>query len=184
MEIKDIKSPEDVLEFMKENIKYGWVDANGEYHEGNIKNARELYRTMSLETVLKNNAGTCIEQAYLIHHLLDQINVKNKLFCIRIFSPNPEKENDFLVFTHCFVLYYQGEKIYHLEFPDRARIGIYDYDNEEEVIFFLQGYYKKLYKGVSVRINQFSELPEGYNAFEINAYMEKQGDYDNGKYTW
>ena len=30
MKIENIKSPEDILEYMKENIKYGWLDINNE----------------------------------------------------------------------------------------------------------------------------------------------------------
>ena len=182
MKMEDIKTPQDVLEFMKKNVGYGWVDVNGEIHEGNIKNARELYRTMSIDTVLENKMGTCIEQAYLIHYLLNKINVPNKLFCLRIFVPNPYKENDFLVYTHCFVLYYEGDKIYHLEYADKDRIGIYDYDEEYEVLYFLAGYYKNVHKGVGASLNVYDELPVGYNAIEINAYMEQQGEYENGRY--
>lgn len=32
MELDKIKTPEDILEFMKNNIKYGWLDINGEEH--------------------------------------------------------------------------------------------------------------------------------------------------------
>ena len=32
MKIENIKSPEDILEYMKENIKYGWLDINNEEH--------------------------------------------------------------------------------------------------------------------------------------------------------
>lgn len=34
MRIDDIKSPQDILEFMKSNIKYGWLDINGETVDG------------------------------------------------------------------------------------------------------------------------------------------------------
>ena len=30
MEIKDIKTPQDILKFMQDNIKYGWLDHNNE----------------------------------------------------------------------------------------------------------------------------------------------------------
>jgi hypothetical protein len=179
---EEIKTPQDVLEFMKENISYGWIDANGEMHDGDLKNARELYRTMSDETVFKTGKGTCIEMAHVIHTLLNEINVPNKLFCLRVFVPNPEKANDFLVFTHCFVLYTEGDKIYHLEYPDKDRVGIYEYNEEYEALYFLAGYYKNTKHGVATALNLFDELPEGYDAIKINAYMESQGEYENGKY--
>ena len=66
MTINEIKTPQDVLEFMKENIKYGWLDINDEEHIGNMKNFRRLYRTSSLEETLSHGMGTCIEQVYLM----------------------------------------------------------------------------------------------------------------------
>ena len=48
MKIENIKSPEDILEYMKENIKYGWLDINNEEHIGNMKNFRRLYKTMTI----------------------------------------------------------------------------------------------------------------------------------------
>ena len=49
MVLEKIKTPEDVLEFMKTNIRYGWLDINNEEHIGNMKVFRSLYRTSTLE---------------------------------------------------------------------------------------------------------------------------------------
>ena len=69
MKLENIKTPEDILEFMKSNIKYGWLDKNNEEHIGNMKGFRSLYRTSSLEETLNHKIGTCIEQVYLMHIL-------------------------------------------------------------------------------------------------------------------
>ena len=86
MKIFDIKSPQDILDFMDENIKYGWLDINGEEHIGNMKNFRRIYKTSSLEDTLKHRLGCCIEQVRLMSYLLDKINIKNKMFCTRIYE--------------------------------------------------------------------------------------------------
>ena len=65
MTINEIKSPQDILDFMNENIKYGWLDINNEQHIGNMKNFRRLYRTSTIDEVLKYGIGTCIEQVKL-----------------------------------------------------------------------------------------------------------------------
>ena len=49
MSLEDIKTPEDILTFMNENIKYGWLDINNLEHIGNMKGFRSLYRTSSLD---------------------------------------------------------------------------------------------------------------------------------------
>ena len=86
MKIENIKTPEDILEFMKSNIKYGWLDINNEEHIGNMKGFRSLYRISSLEETLNHKIGTCIEQVYLMKSLLDKINIPNKMFCTRIYE--------------------------------------------------------------------------------------------------
>ena len=80
MTINEITSPEDILEYMKENIQYGWLDINNKEHIGNMKSFRRLYRTSSLEEILEHKIGTCIEQVYLMHFLLDRLGIINKMF--------------------------------------------------------------------------------------------------------
>ena len=48
----NLKTIDDVLEFMKNNIRYGWLDINNEIHIGNMKNFRRIYRTLSIEEIL------------------------------------------------------------------------------------------------------------------------------------
>ena len=86
VKIEDIKSPEDILEFMKNNIKYGWIDINGEEHIGNMKNFRRLYRTSSIEEILSHGLGTCIEQVNLMSLLLTKLGIENKMFCTRVYE--------------------------------------------------------------------------------------------------
>ena len=86
MLINEIKTPHDILKFMKDNIKYGWLDINDEEHIGNMKNFRKMYRTSTIEETLSHGIGTCIEQVYLMSNLLSKINVQNKMFCTRIYE--------------------------------------------------------------------------------------------------
>ncbi|NFO05551.1 transglutaminase domain-containing protein, partial [Clostridium botulinum] len=32
MDIKKIKSPKDIFQYMNDHIEYGWIDINGENH--------------------------------------------------------------------------------------------------------------------------------------------------------
>ena len=53
MKIEKIKTPQDVYLFVDENIKYGWIDINGQIHLDTMKEFRKIYRTMSIEEILK-----------------------------------------------------------------------------------------------------------------------------------
>ena len=106
MKIEEIKSPEDILEFMNQNIKYGWIDIDNNKHYDTMKEFRKIYKTMSIEETLKNGLGCCIEQVNLMHYLFDKINIKNKMFCCR-----KNVSDDYINIyqdehMHCFKLYY------------------------------------------------------------------------------
>ena len=88
MELNEIKCAQDVYQFLEDNIEYGWIDINGQKHLNTMKEFRRIYRTMSIKEILEHKIGTCIEQVNLMHYLLNKINVKNKMYCCRIFEPD------------------------------------------------------------------------------------------------
>ena len=118
MTINDIKTPEDILEFMNENIRYGWLDINGKEHIKTMKEFRRLYRTSSIDECLEHKLGVCTEQVYLMHILLDKINIPNKMFCTRIYESEDFNDLDSDEHMHCFLLYYLDGKVYQIEHPN------------------------------------------------------------------
>ena len=176
--IDEIKTPEDILRFMNENIEYGWIDINGEKHIKTMKEFRRLYRTSSLEETLNNGLGTCIEQVYLMHYLLDKINIPNKMFCTRVYEGKDFNNLEAEEHMHCFVLYYLDGKVYQIEHPNWERIGIYEFSSEEKAIKKINDYYVKMAEGKSRPITEFFEVKSGLSFKEFNEYinrLDKQG---------
>ena len=171
MKIDDIKTPEDILGFMKENIKYGWLDINNEEHIGNMKNFRELYRTSTLEEILTHKIGTCIEQVYLMKLLLDKINIPSKMYCTRIYEGKDFNDLEADEHMHCFVLYYQNNKVYQIEHPNWERIGIYEFEKEETAIKEINDYYINMSGGIPRPITEFFEVPPHITFKEFNNYI-------------
>ena len=171
MELNDIKTPNDVYRFMCDNIEYGWIDINGNKHLKTMKEFRKLYRTMSIDEILKYKIGTCIDQVALMHYLLNRINVKNKMYCCRVYEPddfgNLEEEEH----MHCFVLYYENGKVYHIEHPNFDNKGIFEYDSEKEAIDTIVNYYIKLRGGKDSPTKEFYEVPIGVSFKEFNKYI-------------
>lgn len=176
MTINEIKTPEDILTFMNEHIKYGWIDINGEEHIKSMKDFRRLYRTTTIEETLKNGIGTCIEQVYLMHSLLDKINVPNKMFCTRIYEGKDFNNLDAEEHMHCFVLYYQNNKVYQLEHPNWERIGIHEFNSEEEAIKDINCYYIKMAEGKPRAVTQFFEVEPNLSFKEFNEYINSLDD--------
>ena len=179
MKIEDIKTPKDILSFM-DNIKYGWLDINNNEHIGNMKDFRKLYRTSSLEETIKHKIGTCIEQVYLMHTLLDNLNIDNKMFCTRIYESNDFNDVEAEEHMHCFVLYYLNDKVYQIEHPNPDRIGIYEFISEEEAINKINNYYVELSGGIPRPVTEFYEVIPNISFKEFNNYINS---LDKEKYV-
>lgn len=124
----NIKTPSDILNYM-DNIEYGYIDLNGEKHINSLKGFRKNYRTLSIEQILEYKIGTCIEQVLLMHELLNTLNIKNKMFCTRIYECG-EINDDQEKHLHCFILYYNETGVHQIEHPNGERKGIYDFTDE------------------------------------------------------
>ncbi len=170
-DISNIKTIDDVLSFMKKNIRYGWIDINNEIHIGNMKNFRKLYKTLSIEEILEYGIGTCIDQVNLMHYLLNKINIKNKMFATRIYEPNNFNKLDEEEHMHCFILCYIDNKVYHIEHPNWYRIGIYEYEDEQEALKTINDYYIKLSGGISRPITEFYKIDYNISFKEFNSYI-------------
>jgi len=171
MKLEDVKTPEDILKFMDDNIQYGWIDVNGEKHIGNMKNFRRLYRTMSLEETLKYGMGTCVEQVYLMKYLLDNLGIKNKMFCTRIYEGRDFNNLEEEEHMHCFLLYYIGDKVFQIEHPNWERVGIYEYESEEDAISKINQIYIEMAEGKARPVTEYSEVPVGISFKELNCYI-------------
>lgn len=171
MKIEQIQTPEDILKYMKQNIKYGWLDFNNEEHIENMKNFRRLYRTSSLEETLLRKIGTCIEQVNLMHEMLNKINIPNKMFCTRIYEGDDFNDYDAEEHMHCFVLYYLNDKVYQIEHPNFERVGIYEFDNEETAINSINEYYIKMAGGHARPVTEFFEVEPNLSFKQFNKYI-------------
>ena len=171
MTINNIKTPNDILTFMKENIQYGWLDIDKNEHIKTMKDFRKLYRTSSIEEVLEHKIGTCIEQVYLMHILLDKINISNRMFCTRVYEGKDFNNMEAEEHMHCFVLYYLNSKVYHIEHPNWEKIGIYEFDSEEKAIKEINDYYVKMANGKARPVTEFYEVEPGLSFQEFNDYI-------------
>ena len=176
MIINDIKSPDDILKFMSENIKYGWVDFDNNVHTNihvnEMVNIRSSHKLTSVEETLKYGVGTCIEQAILIKHLLSKINIPNRLFCIRNYESSDNVSLRTESYMHCFVLYYLNDKVYNLEYPNPIRRGIHEFNNEEEAMNDIINFYKQEDNTDKPRIiTEFYDIESGWSFIDFNNYI-------------
>ena len=166
-----IKTPEDILKYMNDNIEYGWIDIEGQKHIGNMKDFRKLYRTSSIEEILLNKIGTCIEQVYLMNFLLKQINISSKMFCTRIYEGTDFNKIDEEEHMHCFILYYLNDKVYQIEHPNWTKVGIYEFNSEDEAIHSINEYYINMSGGKARPVTEFFDVIPNLTFKEFNLYI-------------
>ena len=171
MTMNEIKTPNDILTFMNENIVYGWLDIYNQEHIKTMKDFRKLYRTSSIDEILEHKIGTCIEQVYLMHILLDKINIPTKMFCTRVYEGKDFNDLEAEEHMHCFILYYLNDKVFQIEHPNFEKIGIYEYSSEEDAIKEINEYYVKMSKGKSRPVTEFYEVMPNISFKDFNEYI-------------
>lgn len=95
----------------------------------------------------------------------------NKMYCCRIFEPDDYGNLEEEEHMHCFVLYYENNKVYHMEHPNVEKKGIYEYDFEEEAIKTIIDYYIELRGGKDSPTKEFWKVPVGISFKEFNQYI-------------
>ncbi len=169
MKIFDIKTPQELLDYMNEEIRYGWLDNDNNEHIDTMKEFRKLYRTLTLGEITVNKLGTCIEQTFLEMVVMDNLHIPYKAYCLRSF------EDDLKIVDpkmHCFLLYFANNKCYHFEHSNPEVRGIHEYNNEEDAMEEILTYYQKRDKGKTRQLIEIHEVPSGLSWQEWNSYLD------------
>lgn len=167
--LEDITSPSELLDYMNQNILYGWFDYNGKPHVNNMKDFRKLYRTSSVADTVSSKLGTCIEQTRLEKEVFQKLDIPCKMFALRSYGLEEQTGDE--VKMHCFLLFYINEKCYHFEHANPLVQGIHEYEDEESAIESITQYYHRRDKGKNRRLDEFDDVPKGLSFKEFNEYL-------------
>ncbi len=131
---KNIKTPEELLKFMNNNIKYGMYGSNKRLYDTSdldaLELAFEIYWNLSTPAnTLKNGYG----------NLLDQVELERDWFI----NNGYECKTLYITFlidginsypTHAYLAYKNNDKWYWFENCDKANYGIHEYETLEDLI--------------------------------------------------
>lgn len=174
MTFDDLKTPNDLMDFMNINIEYGWVDKQGNEHINNLKGFRENYRISSIDEMLETGLGTCIEQAKMIKCFFDKMGFENKLYCHRRYETEENFDKD--VRMHCFVLFKYNDNWYHFEHSNRPKRGIHKYESVESAIEKITCGFEE--HGDIRKLTEIDSIPSGLTFKEFNDFVN---EFDNSK---
>ena len=134
MKYKEIKTPEQLLKYMDENIKYGFVDDAGkrygawdqqEFQEGCRKN----WHLSSPRRLIKVRYGHCFDQVELERDWFKTHNYKFKTFFIWFEIPYKNSYS-----AHTYLVYEKSGNYYYFEHSDFSNRGIHEFASYEDAI--------------------------------------------------
>lgn len=134
-EYRDIKTPEELLEFMDTNISYGYLGKDGKIYREGMPDFNdcwyENYILSTTKDILKTGVGNCFDQTEFEREWFIQNGYEIKTFYHMIKLPYP---NDYS--THSFLTYKKGGKWYYFEHSWSALKGIHKFNTLEELLKF------------------------------------------------
>ena len=172
-----IKTPQDLMEFLDNNIVYGWLDKNKKRYINTLSNFKENYQVSTIEETLISGVGTCIEDAMLIKYCLEKIGFATKMYCYRAYEDDDNFDSE--VKMHCFVLFKKDDCWYHFEYSDNKMKGITKYNYLEDAILNViniegkDGQVLTEIDDIPMHIS-FKELNQYVNSFPIVEIKDKK----------
>lgn len=165
MEYNDIKSPQELYQFMKENITYGFVSNydNKPYTRKNL-NDDNLYNRLILESyflqtpeeVLITKHGICFDQVELARHWLINNGYKVHTFFIKGHN-------------HCILIYEDNSKFCFFERSFKKINGIHEFFSLEDAVYFYK-LSESIYSNIDINqieVYEYNEVVFGCNFLDF-----------------
>jgi hypothetical protein len=106
-----------------------------------------------------------------MNYLLREINIPTKMFCTRLYEGEDFNDPDADEHMHCFLLYYIGDKVYQIEHPNWERVGIYEFDSEEDAINKINQVYIEMAEGQPRPVTEFHTVEPNLSFKQFNGYI-------------
>jgi len=130
MKFEDIKTSEQLLNFLTSAIKYGFVFGDKKFTEPiNFEDMKKFYQLKFGNDLINSEYGLCWDAVELERLFFEKMHIENKSFFIEAFG-NGKNEGP----THAFILFKKDNKIQWFEYTWEKYRGIHDYKTEKEAL--------------------------------------------------
>ena len=131
--MNDIKTPEELLNFMRNNIIYGFVGKNGKKYTDMFSEEWNDWYSQCIvqngEDILKSKIGTCWDQVELERQWFAKNN-----YTVHTFFMWFEVGRECDLPTHTFIIYEDNNKNYWFENAFEAQRGIHEFNTLNEAV--------------------------------------------------
>lgn len=162
-----VTNPDELMNYLDNNMVYGWIDKEGQKYINNLKNVRKNYRTSTIDEIIESGVVTCAEDAKLIKYELEKMGYETKLYCHRTYETDDNFEER--VKMHCFVLFKDNDNWYHFEHSMTPIKGIHKYDSIEDALKWITSKWNKGER----QLAEIEEIPDHLTYKELNQYVNK-----------
>ena len=168
-EYNKISNLNELMDWMNNHIKYGYIDINGNIHDNELQGLRELFVTRDAKSAVESGYGTCIEQAKIIDEKLKQFGYDTYTYC-SFSGPLNGLITDHDARMHSFVLAVKDDKCVYFEHANTQRRGIHNFDSIDLALDYIKGFYKDNEYFV---LHLTGYIPEGLNFDQLVDYVDK-----------
>ncbi len=178
MNIDNVKTPEDLMKFLDENIHYGIIDKNGnklyDSSKQEFQDACNNWRVRPVIQILKDGIAHCYDQVEIERYWFEKKGFSVKTFWISAYQEDISNSG----FAHTYLIYKENENWKLFEHSDYKNKGIYEFksiDNAIEWQKFKQIEYAKScikpIKEYSTEIYEYKKPKVGLNMNEFLDYV-------------
>ena len=135
MNINDVKTPEELITFLDENISYGVIDRNGNrLHDSSKKEFQDVcnkdWKVRPVFKILDDGIGHCYDQVEVERYWFEQNGYMVKTFWVTAYQEEIKNSG----FSHTYLIYKDNEKWKLFEHSDYNNKGIYEFNSLIEAI--------------------------------------------------
>ena len=168
-DFREIEYLKEFYHWMRENIKYGFEDINGQIHDNNLKGIREVFVTRSADDAKRTGFGTCIEKTKILNEELIKLGYETHLYC-SFNGPIDSLVTDHDARMHSFVLGVKDDICVFVEPNSSNRSGIHVFESLEQALTWI----KSTYNGNQYFIvHNTGYIPEGLNFDQLVSYVDQ-----------
>ncbi|MDD3340971.1 MAG: hypothetical protein PHN72_02055 [Bacilli bacterium] len=138
MKYEETVTPDQLIQYMTQNIHYGFVSKNGKIYkeQGTEEWNNDWYPTCIVqdgESLIESHYGTCWDQVELERKWFDEHNYQYKTIFMWFEVNRPSN-----LPTHAFLLFKRDNKYYWFEHAFEPYKGIHEFDSEENLIEYVK----------------------------------------------
>ncbi len=162
-----IKTPQDLMQYFKDNLNYGFVYRNKIFTDMEPdfqKNMDKLYKIRLGEDFIKHKYGVCWDFCELERLFFSQNNIEHECYFIESYINSAESGP-----THTFALYHRNDKWYWFEYSWFYHRGIWEYNSKEDALKDILMKFENFFdrKLINIRVYKTDKVTKRLDTFEF-----------------